>query len=100
MRRSSRSSVCDSRREGEAQVGVQRALVELVEHDGADAFSAGSGWSMRASTPSVTTSIRVARPDPSCPAHPVADGFARPLAQRPAIRGRRRAPPAGAAPAS
>ncbi len=41
MRRSSRSARLRVEREGEAKIGVERALVELVEQHGRDAFERG-----------------------------------------------------------
>ncbi len=48
--------------ERQAEIGVERALVELVEEDGGDAVRAqGSSSTRRVNMPSVTTSMRVAR---------------------------------------
>ena len=46
-------------REGEAEVGVERALVELVEQNPGDAFERRIVEDLPVNTPSVTTSIRV-----------------------------------------
>ena len=46
--------------QGQAEVGLEVPLVDLVEHHEADAGQLGSRWSRRVSTPSVTTSMRVA----------------------------------------
>ena len=58
-RRSSRAASA-SREEGQRQVGVDAALVELVEHDGAEArTAAGSDCRRAVRMPSVATSRRV-----------------------------------------
>ena len=49
-------------RQGEAEVGLQAALVELVEDHQPDAVEPGSRCSRRVRMPSVTTSTRVAGP--------------------------------------
>jgi hypothetical protein len=42
-------------RQGEAEVGIEAALVELVEDQQADAASSGSDWMRRVRMPSVST---------------------------------------------
>ena len=48
-------------RQRQAEIGIERALVEFVEQHRGDAASSGSSRIRRVKMPSVTTSMRVAR---------------------------------------
>ena len=61
-RRSSRSAALRLARQGEGQIGLQPALVELVEDHAADALERRIVLQHPRETPSVTTSMRVRGP--------------------------------------
>ncbi len=70
-------------RQRQAEIAVERALVELVEEHGRDARQVpGSSRIMRASTPSVTTRIFVFADAAVFHAHGIADRAARLLAEQ------------------